>query len=472
MLVADFSEKCGVFGAVTDHSYTARLTYYGLWALQHRGQEGSGIASWDGQRLHSRVGAGLVAHVYDPSDLERLEGCVAIGHNRYSTSGADGGSHAQPVIDRDLDLAFAHNGNLPSTSALEAFLRSHHVNPRPMNDSEMMARAIAVYLRDGKSLEDAVVAAWPLFTGAFSCVVMHEGNIVAFRDECGIRPLALGRLEDGFCVSSESCAFDTVGAAFWREVKPGELVGMTSKKVTSRQVVAARPKLDVFELVYFARPDSLIAGQKVNEVRREMGRQLAREFAIPADVVIPVPDSGIPMALGFSQQSGVRFDHGFIKNRYIHRTFIKPTQVMRERDVKVKLNPVPEVVMGKNVVVIDDSIVRGTTTGQIVGMLQGAGAKSIHVLVSSPPVLYPDFYGINTPSQSELVAANKNLDEIRDHIGADSLGYLSVEGMVRATGIAKSQLNLSCFTGEYPIDIGERAQTIRAIRMDRRPVLV
>lgn len=472
MLLADLTEKCGVFGAVTEHSYTARVTYYGLWALQHRGQEGSGIASWDGQRMHSRVGAGLVAHVYDPGDLERLDGCVAIGHNRYSTSGADGGAHAQPVIDRDLDLAFAHNGNLPSTKVLEAFLRKHHINPRPLNDSEMMTRAIGVYLRDGMSLEDAVVAAWPLFTGAFSCVVMQEGQLVAFRDECGIRPLALGKLEDGYCVSSESCAFDTVGAAFLREVKPGELVSLTAEKVTARQVVTARPKLDVFELVYFARPDSLIAGRKVNEVRREMGRQLAREFPVVADVVIPVPDSGIPMALGYSEQSGVRFDHGFIKNRYIHRTFIKPTQVMRERDVRVKLNPVPEVVMGKSVVVIDDSIVRGTTTGQIVGMLYGAGARNVHVLVSSPPVLYPDFYGINTPSQTELIAANRSVEEIREHIGADSLGYLSVAGMVKATGLARQKLNLSCFTGEYPIDIGERALTIQKVSLDKKPVLV
>ncbi len=470
--MAVLTEKCGVFGAVTEHSYTARVTYYGLWALQYRGQEGSGIASWDGERLHSKVGAGLVAHVYDPADLERLEGCVAIGHNRYSTSGADGGAHAQPVIDRDLDLAFAHNGNLPTTKALEGFLRGHHINPRPLNDSEMMARAIGVYLRDGKSLQEAVVAAWPLFTGAFSCVAMQDGQLVAFRDECGIRPLALGKLEDGYCVSSESCAFDTVGASFLREIKPGELVSLTAQEVTSRQVVPARPKLDVFELVYFARPDSLIAGRKVNEVRREMGRQLAREFPLEADVVIPVPDSGIPMALGYSQQSGVRFDHGFIKNRYIHRTFIKPTQVMRERDVKVKLNPVPEVVMGKRVVVIDDSIVRGTTTGQIVSMLHGAGARTVHVLVSSPPVLYPDFYGINTPSQTELIAANKSLEEICAHIGADSLGYLSVEGLVMSTGIPQGHLNLSCFTGEYPISIGEKALSIRKMAFGKRAVLV
>lgn len=451
----ELTEKCGVFGAITQHSYTARLTYYGLWALQHRGQEGSGIASWDGERVRSKVGAGLVAHVYDPEDLDLLRGNVAIGHNRYSTSGADGGAHAQPVVEADLDFAFAHNGNLPSTSALSDFLRQHKVNPVRLNDSEMMARAIQVYLRKGQVLEDAIMAAWPLFTGAFSCVALQAGRLVAFRDECGIRPLAIGTLEDGYVVASESCAFDTVGAAFLREVKPGELVVLDAQGLSSRQVRPPRPKLDVFELVYFARPDSFINGKKVNEVRREMGRQLAREYPLSADVIIPVPDSAIPMALGYSEASGVRFDHGFIKNRYIHRTFIRPTQVMRERDVKVKLNPVPEVVMGRDVIVVDDSIVRGTTTGQIVSMLYGAGARKVHVLISSPPVYFPDFYGINTPSQSELIAAVKPVPEICRHIGADSLGYLSLAGMVKSTGIPRSRLNLSCFDGVYPIDIGE-----------------
>jgi amidophosphoribosyltransferase len=458
--VSDLSEKCGVFGAVTAHSYTARLTYYGLWALQHRGQEGSGIASWNGESLRYKVGSGLVAHVYSQDDLDELRGRVAIGHNRYSTSGANGGAHAQPAAFPDLEFAMAHNGNLPVTDKLEAFLTGHGIDTAPFNDSEMMAQAVAVYLRAGKSLEDAVEAAWPLFTGAFACVAMQRDTLVAFRDECGIRPLSVGTLEDGYAVASETCAFDTVGAAFLREIKPGELVTVGAEGVKSRQLVKPRPALDIFEYVYFARPDSMILGRKVNEVRREMGRQLAREFPIKADVVIPVPDSAIPQALGYAEESGVRFDHGFIKNRYIHRTFIRPTQVMRERDVKVKLNPVPEVVMGRDVVVIDDSIVRGTTTGQIVDMLYGAGARKVHVLVSSPPVKYPDFYGINTPRQEDLIAARMSTDEICRHIGADSLGYLSLEGTVKATGIPRSRMNLSCFNGVYPIDIGERAKQV------------
>jgi amidophosphoribosyltransferase len=449
-------EKCGVFGAVTTDNSAARLTYYGLWALQHRGQEGSGIASWGGRQLHRRAGGGLVAHVYHETDLDHLPGKTAIGHNRYATSGAAGGAHAQPVVDAELGFALAHNGNLPQMDALEEFLGGRGVNTGEMNDSEMMGAAIAHYLRQGRELEDAVAEAWPLFTGAFACVALHRGRLVAFRDECGIRPLAIGHLDGSMAVASETCAFDTVGARFLREVKPGELVSISTSGVTSRQVRPARPAFDVFEFVYFARPDSLILNRRVNEVRREMGRQLAREYKIAADIVIPVPDSAIPMALGYAQDAGIPSDHGFIKNRYIHRTFIRPSQAMRERDVRIKLNPVPEVISGRDVIVIDDSIVRGTTTGQIVDMLRDAGARRVHVLVSSPPVRYPDFYGINTPRQEDLVAARLKLDEIREHIHADSLGYLSLDGMVRATGVPAGKLSMSAFTGEYPIDIGNR----------------
>jgi amidophosphoribosyltransferase len=390
---------------------------------------------------------------------------MAIGHNRYATSGETGGSHLQPIVDHGVGFAFAHNGNLPTTVKLEAFLDSKQVTYFGLNDSQMMAAAIGWYVREGRSLSEAVQAAWPLFTGAFSCVAMDSTSVVGFRDECGIRPLSLGRLEDGFVIASETCAFDTVGAAYLRDVKPGELVSISSKGVKHTQVVPSRTALDIFEYVYFARPDSRMMGRKVNEVRRNLGRNLAREFKIEAEVVIPVPDSAIPAALGYSEASGIRFDHGFVKNRYIHRTFIKPTQEMRERDVKTKLNPVPEVLMGKSVIVIDDSIVRGTTTAQIVSMLQGAGARSVHVLVSSPPVRFPDFYGINTPHQDDLIAARMSVDEIRRHIGADSLGFLSFEGMVKATGWPKSKLNASCFTGVYPIDIGERASSVTGVKV-------
>jgi amidophosphoribosyltransferase len=355
-------------------------------------------------------------------------------------------------------LAFAHNGNLPSTEKLEQFLEGHNVSHAGLNDSGMMAAAICWYMKQGKPMMDAIQAAWPLFTGAFSCVAMDGINVVGFRDECGIRPLSVGRLADGFVIASETCAFDTVGAAFLRDVKPGEMVSIGPDGVQSRQLAKPRQALDIFEYVYFARPDSMLMGRKVNEVRRQMGRNLAIEYPLQADVVIPVPDSAIPAALGYAEATGMRFDHGFIKNRYIHRTFIRPTQDLRERDVRTKLNPVPEVVMGRVVVVVDDSIVRGTTTRKIVELLYGAGARKVHVLVSSPPVKFPDFYGINTPDPAELIASRMSVDEIRHHIGATTLGYLSYEGTIQATGHARSKLNMSCFDGAYPIDIGVRAK--------------
>jgi amidophosphoribosyltransferase len=456
------TEKCGVFGAYVANKYAQRLTYYGLFALQHRGQESSGIATMVDGNIKRHAGEGLVAHVYDKDDLASLKSNMAIGHNRYTTSGGNDDAQTQPIVDHGAGFAFAHNGNLPSTAVLEKFLDANGVSNVGLNDSQMMAAAIGYYKRNGSSLVDAIELAWPLFTGAFSCVAMDEHTVVGFRDECGIRPLSLGRLEDGFAIASETCAFDTVGAAFLRDIRPGELVSISTKDVQSKQVVKSRTALDVFEYVYFARPDSMIMGRKVNEVRRRMGQILAHEYPIKADVVIPVPDSAIPQALGYAEAAGVRFDHGFIKNRYIHRTFIRPTQEMRERDVKVKLNPVPDVVMGRRVIVIDDSIVRGTTTGQIVDMLYGAGAREVHVLISSPPVRYPDFYGINTPNRDELIAARMSVEEIRQHIGAQSLGFLSYEGMVRATGWPKSKLCTSCFDGVYPIDIGERAKILAA----------
>ncbi len=460
----ELGEKCGVMGVFTASADASRLVYYGLWALQHRGQESSGIASSDGRKLYSHSDTGLVAHVYSEKDLKHLRGQVAIGHNRYATSGGYIGN-LQPIVDEELGIAFAHNGNLPSTLALEAFLGQRGIVRTGLNDSQMMAAAIGSYVREGRGLANAVELAWPLFTGAFSCVVMIKDTLVAFRDECGIRPLSLGSLADGFAVASETCAFDTIGAGFLRDIKPGEMLSVSAAGVSSRQLAKSRTKLDVFEYVYFARPDSRVMGRKVNEVRRELGRTLAREYPTPADVVVPVPDSAIPAALGYAEESGVRFDHGFIKNRYIHRTFIRPTQSMRDREVRTKLNPVPEAIMGKRVIVIDDSIVRGTTTGQIVHMLHGAGAREVHVLVSSPPIRYPDFYGINTPNQNDLIAARMDVEGIRRHIGAESLGFLSFDGMIKATGWPRSKLNTSSFDGVYPIDIGTRLKTVQPARV-------
>jgi amidophosphoribosyltransferase len=453
-------EKCAVFGTFGTGEEAARLTFYGLWALQHRGQESSGIVSSDGASFYRHTGPGLVANVYREEDLEQLAGSITIGHNRYSTSGAANDAHSQPFLKRETGFAFAHNGNLPVTEKLEAFLEKHDVDTSKLNDSGMMAAAIDCYMMQGKSLEAAIVSAYPLFQGAFSSVAMADDKLVAFRDHCGIRPLSIARLGDGYVVASETCAFDTVGATFIRDVKPGEMVVIDKNGITSKQVKPGRLKLDIFEFVYFARPDSVIEGRSVNAVRENMGRQLAHEWKIDADIVVPVPDSAIPAALGYSRESGISFEMGLIKNRYIHRTFIRPTAQLREQDLRMKLNPMPGAIRGKRVILIDDSIVRGTTTRKIAHMLYDAGASEVHILISSPPVRYPDFYGINLPNQKDLIAYKMTPVQIRDHLGVDSLGYLSYDGMIRATGMPASSFTAHCFNGIYPIGIGKKQREI------------
>jgi amidophosphoribosyltransferase len=458
MRESELREKCAVFAIYEPEMEVARITYYGLYALQHRGQESSGIVTTDGKRFYRHVGQGLVGQVYRDEDLEWLHGSMAIGHNRYSTSGGSDAQHAQPVLNPETGVAFAHNGNLPSAKALRAFLTEQGVEHSGSNDSELMAAALTYYVEKGLSLANAVEQCYEYFTGAFSCVAMSRDQIVGFRDPCGIRPLSLGHTEKGWIIASETCAFDTVAAALTREVEPGEMVVIDRHGVRSRQLAKPNPKLDIFEFVYFARQDSLIAGRRVGEVRRRFGQQLWREHRLEADVVIPVPDSAIPAAIGYAHASGIPFDHGLIKNRYIHRTFIRPNDFLRQHDLGLKLNPVPEVLMGKRVVVVDDSIVRGNTTRKMVRMLYGAGAHSVAVLISSPPFKYPDFYGIDTPNQADLIGAQKTIPEIQEEIGCDYLGYLSYDGMIKATGMPASQFSTSCFNGVYPIDIHERAK--------------
>lgn len=448
-------EKCAVFGVWSKSQDVARLCYYGLTALQHRGQESSGIVSTDGEQFFSKIDHGLVSQVFADKDLDKMTGHIAIGHNRYSTSGQKGKAHMQPVLRSDDILALAHNGNLPVTSGLEQFLRQRRVFKRGSNDSEMMADAIRYYRYSGQSTPAAIKKVWPLLQGAYSCVVLSQTSLYAFRDACGIRPLVLGRLDDGYVVASETCALDVVGATFEREIAPGELVSISRRGIRSEQIAPPREKLDIFEYIYFARPDSVLQGQYVSDVRHRLGRELARQNSTKADVVIAVPDSGVPTALGYAQESGINFDIGLIKNRYIHRTFITPTQQMRERKIKMKLNPLPGSIKGKSVILVDDSIVRGTTTKQIVAMMRAAGARKVHVRISSPPVLYPDFYGIDTPDSSQLIAANYSIDEIRAHINADSLDFLSIDGLKKAMADKYSKLCTACFTGEYPISIGE-----------------
>lgn len=463
-------EKCAVFGIIGRKFGThtgleaARLTFYGLWALQHRGQESSGIVSSDGHDLHRHAAPGLVATVYREEDLEQLPGHLAIGHNRYSTSGGFDECYDQPFLERKHNIALGHNGNLPDTTKLEAFLKERGVKLEKLNDTSMMSAAISCYMDDGLDMPEAIKKAWPLFTGAFSIVAMDTNTLVAFRDECGIRPLSIAKIDGGYAVASETCAFDTIGAKYLRDVEPGELVVINDEGLTAHQVVPGNLKLDIFEMVYFARPDSTLLGKRVDGVRKNFGRQMAKEFPIKADVIVPVPDSGIPAALGYAQASGIRFEMGLIKNRYIHRTFIRPTTQLRERDLKMKLNPVIETLKDQRVVLVDDSIVRGTTMRHLVSMAFEAGAKEVHLLITSPPVRYPDFYGINTPKQTELLAAYMTEDEMRDYVGATSLCFLSFDGMVEATGLPKDNFSTSCFDGVYPISIGKRADEILELK--------
>lgn len=452
----ELTEKCGVFGIYSPGSEAARLVHPALFSLQHRGQEGSGIATSDGFQLFIHKDIGLVTHVYDEETIDTLPGFIGIGHNRYSTSQGSTPDHVQPVMRSDRIMALAHNGNLPSTVALEEFLRDKGLPTNHSNDSEMMADAIGYYLRRGSSLEDAIIDSYPLFTGAFSLIVMTPDKLVALRDPRGIRPLSLGKLNGGYVFASETCAFDTIHANYLRDVRPGQMVVVDDSGLSEYQITPGDQKLDIFEFVYFARPDSYLLGQRVYNIRKRFGKALALECPTDADVVIPVPDSAVPAAIGYSHASGIPFEEGLIKSRYIHRTFITPEQRMRDQLVEMKLNPISEVIKGKEVVIIDDSVVRGTTSPKIVGMLRAAGAIKVHVRISSPPVRFPDFYGIDTPRQDQLIAANKTVEEIRETIGADSLYYLSYDGMIRATGLPEDVFSTSCFTGVYPIDIKER----------------
>jgi amidophosphoribosyltransferase len=404
-------EKCAVFGIwrpksekVID-SEAAHLTYYGLWALQHRGQESSGIASSDGRQIYVHAAEGLVAQVYKDNDLECLIGNVAVGHNRYATSGGAGVQHNQPFVNKKHGIALAHNGNLSDTTLLEAFLRNKGVSTASHNDSAMMLSAIAYYMSHSFSMPEAIKQAWPLFIGAFSVVMIDRNTLVAYRDGCGIRPLSLGMHDNTYVIASETCAFDAIGARFVRDIEPGEMVIINEHGLHSEQIVRGHLQLDIFEMVYFARTDSLLAGKRVDLIRQQLGREMAHEFPVSADIVVPVPDSGIPAALGYSEASGVRFESALTRNRYIQRTFIHPTADLRNRDLRLKFNPIVDLVKDKRIILVDDSLVRGTTMRHLVQLVFSAGAREVHLIISSPPVRYPDFYGINTPEQAELLAA-------------------------------------------------------------------
>ncbi len=418
------------------------------------------IVTSDGERLRARKDMGLVAQIFDEESITNLHGHIAVGHNRYSTSAGSKPEHIQPILGGKSRFALSHNGNIPSTTALWNYLRMCD-DISEASDSRIIVDAISAAMNKAATLEDSVTEVYPFITGAFSILVMGHDRLIAIRDRCGIRPLSIGRLGEGFVFSSETCALKTVGAEFVRDVEPGEMVVVDKKGLRSIKLAPADPKFDVFEFVYFARQDSTLLGRSVYEVRKNFGKLLAHERRIKADIVIPVPETAIPVALGYSHATGIKFELGLSKNRYIHRTFIQPEQHLREQGVKMKLMTISEVIHGKRVIVVDDSIVRGTTSRQIVKMLFDAGAKEVHFLVSSPPVKFPDFYGIDTPRQDQLVAALKSEEDTCKYLGASSLQYLSLEGLISAIGVSENQLNTSCFTGKYPIDIGEHARDIK-----------
>lgn len=461
----DLKEKCGVFGMYNQSADVARTVFYGLFALQHRGQEGSGICVSDGTTLHAHKGTGLVSQIYTEESMAGLHGHMGIGHNRYSTSrgGTDSDlNHVQPFISESGKSSLAHNGNLPSVTALLEFLRSKNIETAGANDSKLMHLAIESYLDEGLSLPDAVEKSFPLFTGAFSLLVMTRNCLVAVRDSYGMRPFSVGTIgNDTFVFASETCALETVGVDIHWDIGPGEMLIVENGALASRKIAEPTPKFDVFELVYFARPDSVMLGESVYRVRSNFGIELSKEVSIAADIVIPVPETAIPCAISFSRATGIPLEMALTKNRYIHRTFIQPDQHARELGVRLKLTALRELIAGKRIVVIDDSIVRGTTSRELVKLIFNAGAKEVHFLVASPPVRFPDFYGIDTPEQKDLIAAKMNLADIGKYLGATSLHYLSVDGMVRATGISRDLLSLSPFTGEYPIPILERKNEVK-----------
>jgi len=446
-------EECGVFGVVAPTRDVSRITFFGLHALQHRGQESAGIAVSDDTHIIVQRELGLVSAVFDEPSLRSMTGDSAIGHVRYSTTGKNKWDNAQPVALPRGDglVALGHNGNLTNSDALRRRLEGMGHELQATTDSEMIT---ALITHEPGTLLDAVCAVMPLLQGAYSVVALTEHELVAFRDPHGVRPLVIGRLEDGWCVASETCALDQVGAVYEREVRAGEAMRVTADGVESRQAIpASRRALCVFEAIYFARPDSIIDGQTVWEARRDMGIVLAEESPAGADLVVGLPDSGTPAAIGFAQQSGIPYSEAVVRNRYVGRSFIQPDQELRQQGVKLKFNPLAAVIAGKRLVVVDDSIVRGTTTRETVQMLREAGAAEVHLRISSPPITWPCFYGIDMADRDDLIAAAMTADEVGAAVGATSLAYLSLAGLQRAMGRPADGYCRACFTGDYPIPV-------------------
>ena len=451
-------DECGVFGIYAPGHDVSRLAYFALYALQHRGQESAGIAATDvGGHIMTQRDLGLVSQVFDEQSLRALQGQLAVGHVRYSTTGSNAWENTQPVWRSDRhEIALAHNGNLTNAVELHSELRERGVSFSSTSDSEIIAALIATH--PAETIEDAIADVMPRLRGAFSTVVMTNKKVVAFRDPAGLRPLALGQIGERYCVASESCAFDIINAKLMRDVLPGEMVSLGERGIQTRQVVEGeREAFCVFEYIYFARPDSRMGGQVLQVSRAKMGEALWREAPVEADVVIAVPDSGNAAARGLARASGLPQDDGFVKNRYVARTFIQPGQELRKHGLRLKFNPLPEVVAGKRLIVVDDSIVRGNTTRQIVQMLRDAGAAEVHMRISAPPIKHPCHYGVDMSTREEMVAHGRTVDEVAAELGCDSLHYLSLDGVYEAIGSSADTHCDACFSGHYPLEDGESA---------------
>ena len=454
-------EECGVFGVWAPGEEVAKLTYYGLYALQHRGQEAAGIAVADGSEIVVFKDLGLVSQVFDEQTLSALRGHIAVGHCRYSTTGSGSWENAQPTFATTSvgsGIALGHNGNLVNTAELSlkaSKLDGRAGKSKSTTDSDIVTRLLADAATD-IGIEAASLKLFPTLSGAFNFVFCDEHTLYAARDPHGVHPLVLGRLDRGWVVASETAALDIVGASYVREVEPGELLAIDEDGIRSERFASAEPKGCIFEYVYLARPDTTISGRGVHATRVEIGRRLAQESPVEADLVIPTPESGTPAAIGYAQEAGIPYGQGLVKNAYVGRTFIQPSQTIRQLGIRLKLNPLRDVIRGKRLVVVDDSIVRGNTQRALVRMLREAGALEVHVRIASPPVRWPCFYGLDFGTRAELIASSSEVEDVRRSIGADTLGYISLESLVAATEQPKNRLCTACFSGEYPISIPDQ----------------
>ncbi len=446
-------ESCGVFGVYASGINVAQATFFALFALQHRGQESAGIAVTDGNEIKIHTRMGLVSQAFTETDLALLKGNISIGHNRYSTTGSSRPTNAQPIIAKSdgLTIALAHNGNIINSKLLRDELQERGFHFHTSSDSEVIANLLLA--SPGRNWQQKIAHAMSRLQGAYSLVILTENELIGVRDSFGVRPLCLGIIDSGWSIASESCALDHIGAQFIREIEPGEIVVIDSHGMKSFKNEHGQKALCIFEYIYFARPDSIIEGKLLYPIREAMGRILAEEYPIDADFAMGVPDSATAAGIGYSNASGIPYCEGLLKNRYVGRTFIEPDQRLRELGVQLKFNPLSRIIDGKKLVVVDDSIVRGTTTPHVVSLLKKAGAAEVHLRICAPPIRYPCFFGVDMASRWELIAARKTIPEIKEHLGVNSLGYLSLDGLIRAVGLPRDIFCLACFTGAYPIPV-------------------